>query len=94
MADIEHVAKAAKLSIMRCAATGVAVMGVIFVVCWLGASYNLPGGSHMFVGIFTAAPPASSAALWAGLCWSLFFGAAIGGLTAIFYNLFAPWSRL
>jgi hypothetical protein len=47
----------------------------------------------MFVTMFTPAPPGSFVALGAGLCWSIAFGAAVGGIFAAFYNWFGHWQR-
>jgi hypothetical protein len=88
MASIESNRVAGKLNIWRCAATGAAVLGVLFLVCWLAVAFTGLRGSHMFIEIFTRSPVQSPAALAEGLCWSLVFGAATGALTAIFYNLF------
>lgn len=90
MASIDSKRVVGKLGVWRCAATSAAVLGVLFLVCWLAAAFAGLRGSHMFIAIFTRAPVQSSAALAEGLCWSLLFGAATGALVAIFYNLFVP----
>ncbi|MEG3146169.1 hypothetical protein U1839_16065 [Sphingomonas sp. RT2P30] len=77
-----------KLSIVRCAATGAAVLFAIFVLCWIAAALFGPMASHMYMTMFTPALPGSFIALAAGLCWSIIFGAVVGALFAIFYNLF------
>ena len=84
---------ASKLSVMRCAATSAAVLSTVFVLCWLAAALFGPIGSHMFVTMLTPAPPGSFVALGAGLCWSIFFGAVVGGLFAAFYNWFGRSQR-
>ena len=84
---------ASKLSVMRCAASSAAALSAVFVLCWLAAALFGPIGSHMFVTMFTPAPPESFVALGAGLCWSIVFGAAAGGLFAAFYNWFGHWQR-
>lgn len=78
-----------KLSIARCTLTGATVMVVQFAVCWAAAAGGFPGGSHMFISIFTPEPVASLAALGAGSFWSLLFGGLTGALVAVAYNGFA-----
>jgi len=77
-----------KLSVVRCAATGAAVLSAILVLCWLAAALFGPMGSHMYMTMFTLSAPGSFIALAAGLCWSIIFGALVGALFAVFYNLF------
>lgn len=76
-----------RLAVSRCAATGAIVLGVLFVICWLGGAAGLRGASHMLVALFTTAPMTSAAAIASGLFWALVFGATItGALTALAYN--------
>lgn len=75
-----------RLSVRRCAATGAIVLGVLFVLCWLGEAIGWLSASHMFVALFTSAPPSSIAAIAFGFFWSIVFGALTGGLTAMAYN--------
>ena len=84
---------ASKLSVIRCAASSGAALSTVFVLCWLAANLFGPIGSHMFVTMFTPAPSGSFVALGAGLCWSIVFGAAVGGIFAAFYNWFGHWQR-
>jgi hypothetical protein len=93
MASIDSNRVVGRLGIWRCAATGAAVLGVLFLACWLAVAFLSLRGSHMFIEIFTRSPVQSSAALAEGLCWSLVFGAATGALTALFYNLFGSRPR-
>lgn len=86
--DSQGTAGAKPLAVVRCATTGAAVLGVIFVGCWAGAAVGWSGVSHMYINLFTAAPIGSGVALGIGLCWSLVFGAVVGGLTAVIYNAF------
>ncbi len=75
-----------RLAVRRCAAVGVIVFGVLFLLCWLGATLGWLNVSHMYVSLFTNAPVASLAAFGAGLCWSVVFGGVVGALTALAYN--------
>ena len=93
MARVETSGTVGKLSILRCAMTGGAVFGVLFAICWLGAALNIPRGPHMFLAIFSPAAVPSALALGAGFCWSILFGAAVGTLSAVFYNLFSSSPR-
>jgi hypothetical protein len=74
---------------IHCAATGAAVLVVLFLLCWLAAAFTSLTVSHMYISLFTVAPISSAAALIAGLCWSMFFGAVTGALVAVFFNLLA-----
>jgi hypothetical protein len=82
-----------RLSVRRCAATGTIVLGVLFVLCWLGGTMGLLGVSHMFVALFTTSPTTSAVAIASGLLWSLVFGALTGALTALAYNAFPALGR-
>ena len=75
-----------RLAVRRCAAVGVIVFGVLFVLCWLGATLGWLNSSHMYISLFTNSPVASLAAFGAGLCWSVVFGGLAGALTALSYN--------
>jgi hypothetical protein len=74
-----------RLSALRCALTGAAVLGIQFVVCWAAAVAGL-AGSHMYIANFTLAPVGSPTALAVGLCWSVIIGVATGALIAVVYN--------
>ncbi|CAN5285597.1 hypothetical protein BH10PSE14_BH10PSE14_20570 [soil metagenome] len=80
--------EAGRLNVVRCAATGAALLSAIFVLCWLAAALFGAIGSHMYMAMFTPTLPGSFIALAAGLCWSILFGAVAGGVLAVFYNLF------
>ena len=77
-----------RLSVLRTALVGAAVLGVLYVVCWIGTAFAVPPVSHMFISIFTPQPVGSQAALLEGTVWAIGFGAASGALVAIFFNLF------
>jgi hypothetical protein len=79
----------ARLSAVRCGATGAVVLAILFVACWVAAAAGYVGGSHRYISLFTLAPEASLTALGVGLCWSLVFGAVSGLLVAVTYNTFA-----
>ena len=76
------------LGVVRCAATGAAVLAILFVLCWAATALSALPASHMFVALFTTAPEASVTALGVGLCTALASGALTGALTALAYNLF------
>lgn len=82
-------ASSSRLSALRCALTGAAVLAILYAVCWAAAAAGFTGGSHMYISIFTLAPVASLAALGIGLFWSVVFGAATGALVAATYNIFS-----
>ena len=75
-----------RLPVLRSAAAAAAAFAALFLLCWLGAAMGLLNASHMYVALFTIAPPASGAALVAGLCWSAVFGALAGAFVALAYN--------
>jgi hypothetical protein len=90
MATIEsRMPAGGRLGVVRCGATGAAVMVLVYALCWAGAALGAFNVSHMYLALFTNAPIASTAALMIGLCWSAVFGALAGTLTAITYNAFA-----
>lgn len=80
-------------SLLRSAATGATVLSLVFALCWLGAVAGL-NGVHTYIALFTAAPIASSAALFAGLCLSIPLGALIGAATAASFRAFAFLDRV
>jgi hypothetical protein len=71
---------------LRMAGSGAATLVALYVVCWIGQFMNLPV-AHTYLGLFTAADPASLAALGLGVVWSAIFGALAGALLALFYNV-------
>ena len=76
------------IGVFRCALTGSAALGVLFILCWAGAVIFPTAVSHMFVALFTQAVFTTIAALVQGLGSALAFGALAGALVAAFYNLF------
>ena len=75
-----------RLPLVRCAAAGAIALGALFVLCWIAAALGWANASHMYVSLFTLADVGSTAALAAGLCWSLAFGALAGALIALAFN--------
>ena len=73
----------------RLAVAGALTLGIQFVLCWIGAIIWPEGPSHLFIGLFTAAPVTSLPALFVGGCIALVFGAVTGILLAWSYNLTA-----
>jgi hypothetical protein len=74
------------IGVIRLAATGAITAGVFFALCWVGLFLPFGSPTHAYLGLFTNAEMTSAAALIQGLCWSVAFGALVGGLTAFFYN--------
>jgi hypothetical protein len=72
--------------VLRCALTGALVAALLFILCWIGTFLPVSSPTHAYIGLFTAAPLSSAPALIAGTCWSLAFGAIMGGLIALVYN--------
>ncbi len=94
MATLANTAKlSGRLSVLRCAAVGVIVLGVLFVLCWLGAAIGLLNASHMYVSLFAIGPVASTAVLAAGLGWSIVIGGLTGAMIALAYNALAFLKR-
>jgi hypothetical protein len=85
-------ARASRLGLLHCAVTGALVFGVILVACWLGAVLTPMPVTHMYISMFSAAEITSSAALFAGLCWSLIFGAWAGLVLALVNNFVARFN--
>lgn len=77
-----------RIGVLRSAATGVIVLALNFILCWVaGVVLTIPA-THMFVALFTSAPTDSTAALGLGLAAAVVFGGLSGALTALAYNLF------
>jgi branched-subunit amino acid transport protein AzlD len=81
-----------RLSMRRLAVAASATMGVLFVLCWLGAQLGLPV-THGWVKLFTFAPVDSLHALTQGLGWSIVIGGVVGAVAAFFYNSFAVFQQ-
>jgi hypothetical protein len=84
----ESVSGKGRLGVVQCAVTGATVLGLFYVVCWLGAVLGMTDVSHMYLALFTTQPVTSVGALFVGLFWSLAFGLLAGGFTAFVYNAF------
>jgi hypothetical protein len=76
-------------STVRSLATGALSVGVLYLLCWIGALIAPFRASHMFIGLFTTEVPASIAALALGLPWALAFGGLSGALVAVGYRWLA-----
>ncbi len=89
MAAIEMpVTASTRIGVLRCTATGIIVLALNFILCWVaGVALTIPA-THMFVALFTSAPTESTAALGLGLAAAVVFGGFSGALTALAYNLF------
>ena len=87
-ADVASRPSPTRIGILRCALSGASALAALFLLCWLGTVTVPLGPSHMYISLFTTAPLASTAALTAGLVWSIVFGGLAGALIAIAYNLF------
>ena len=76
-----------KISIARLSLTGGLSLLIVFVACWIGAvAFTLPV-THMFISLFTSDPIASITALCIGAFWAFIWGAFVGAVTAIVFNL-------
>jgi hypothetical protein len=82
-----------KLSLLRCALTGAQVLIILFLLCWLGGLFNIPGASHLYLSLFTSVPMVTVGALAYGLISSGIVGLLTGALVAFFYNVFAMVER-
>jgi hypothetical protein len=92
--EISHVnSRPHRIGVMRLAATFGVGAALIFGLCWLGTFIPLSSPTHAYIGLFTAAPPSSVAALLEGGAWSFLFGALNGAVLAALYNLFVRLDR-
>ena len=66
---------------------------VAFALCWLGTFVPFSSPTHAYISLFTTAPVNSATALIEGAMWSLLFGALVGGLFAVIYNLTSGLDR-
>jgi hypothetical protein len=78
-----------RLGYLHVMAVGAASAAALYALCWIGAAAGFSAASHLYLSLFTTAPPASTAALAEGVCLSVLFGAVTGALVALFGNLFA-----
>lgn len=82
-----------KLAVVRVAVAAAVAAAGFYVLCWLGAFLPIGPATHLYLQLFTTAPPTSVLALVQGLCWSLAFGLIAGGLFSLAYNAFASLDR-
>ena len=82
-----------RIGVLRAALTGAITASVVFFLCWLGTFVPFSSPTHAYIGLFTTAEVASSAALAGGLCWSFLFGALSGAVLATVYNFLGPIDR-
>ena len=76
-----------RISIARLSLTGGLSLLIVFVACWISAvAFTLPV-THMFISLFTSDPIASITALCIGAFWAFIWGAFVGAVTAIVFNL-------
>lgn len=78
--------RAHSLSMVRLFLAGGVTAGAVFVLCWLGTFVPLSSPTHAYISLFTNADVSSILALAEGTCWSLLFGALVGGCFALIYN--------
>jgi hypothetical protein len=69
--------------------TGAAVLGALFVLCWIAAVINVAGASHMYLTLFLAGPGGAFGTLVVGGICSVVAGLVVGALVAVSYNAFA-----
>jgi hypothetical protein len=82
-----------RIGIARATLSGATTLGILFVVCWIGARLPLITVSHMFVQLFTTQPMTSTGALLEGTLWSVVFGGLFAFVAASTYNLMGAWDR-
>jgi hypothetical protein len=78
------------LSVVRLIVAGGVTATAIFVLCWFGTLVPFSSPTHAYIRLFTNADISSGLALVEGTCWSLLFGALVGGAFALIYNTTAP----
>ena len=83
-----HVVNVARLTI-----AGALSAAAVLVLCWLGTFVPFSSPTHAYISLFTNAEVNSGLALVEGTCWSLLFGALVGGVFALIYNATAPLDR-
>ncbi len=74
------------LGVLRCTLTGTLVAALLFILCWIGTFLPFSSPTHAYIALFSPAEMTSIEALVEGTCWSLAFGAIMGGLIALVYN--------
>lgn len=82
-----------RLSVIRLAVIGAIVSSLFFLLCWVAALVPIGSGPHRYLRLFTNADISSGAALAQGLCWSIVFGALVGGLIALVSNMLGSFGR-
>ena len=90
---LHEVERADTLNVVRLIIAGGATAAVVFVLCWLGTFIPFSSPTHAYISLFTNADISSGVALVQGTCWSLLFGALVGGVFALIYNATAPFGR-
>lgn len=91
--DFIEVSTSRNLGVVRVLVAGGLTALAVFIVCWLGTFIPFSSPTHAYISLFTNADVGSVEALLAGSCWSLLFGALVGGLFAAIYNATASLSR-
>lgn len=81
------------INVVRLVVATAATAGVVFVLCWLGTFVPFSSPTHADISLFTNADVGSGKALAEGTCWSLLFGALVGGVFAVTYNATASLFR-
>ena len=81
------------LNVPRLIIAGGLTAAGIFVLCWLGTLVPFSSPTHAYISLFTNEDVGSVAALVQGACWSLLFGALVGGAFAVIYNATAGLER-
>jgi hypothetical protein len=82
-----------RIGITRATLSGAITLGMLFVLCWIGARLPLITVSHMFVQLFTTEPMTSTGALLEGTLWSVVFGGLFAFVAASTYNLMGALDR-
>ena len=81
------------LSVVRASAAAGVALGLLVILCWIGAFIPFASPTHAFIGLFTPADLHSTRALLEGTLWAFLFGLIAGAVIAITYNSLARLER-
>ena len=82
-----------RLGVIRVGVAAGVSAALVFVLCWLGTFVPFGSPTHAYVSLFTPAQMQSIQALGEGTLWSLLFGAFVGAVFAIVYNVLGGLDR-
>lgn len=84
--EAHEAGRAHTLGVTRLIIAGGVTAGAVFLLCWVGTFIPVSSPTHAYITLFTNADVRSGLALAQGSCWSLLFGALVGGVFALIYN--------